>query len=356
MTQNKKYTKDKWLLFISEHKALCRICSFIQYGRSRIGLNKALKAQAEETMNTFNATWGREMLDVFYSYFRYMITPKEYFLYNFRKLNERGRQDFVGTLRLFVFWHKIWNEKICELYDNKWRTYQVYRKYYGREVIEISSETDFSDFYSFTERHHRFIIKPEREYGGKGIYIAEVHNKKDALKLFDEIRRDGNSVVEELITQDSEMARFYPDSVNTIRFVTFYHKDRLTKICAVLRMGRNGSVVDNVTYGGICVPIDMEHGIAYTYAESYKGEKYAYHPDTGVQILGAKIPKWMELNHLIENLVKVVPEQKMIGWDMALTPAGWVVVEANHNPASQDLVHDHGLREVMHDFYEVAYE
>ena len=352
----KKYIKETLLLFISEHKALCRICSYIQYIRIRTGLKKDLKAQVEKTMNTFNTTWGGEFLDALYCYFRYLINPEEYFLYNFRRLNERGRQEFVGRTRLNLFWHRIWDDKICEIYDNKWRTYQVYRKYYGREVIEISPETAFSDFHSFTERHQRFIIKPERECCGRGIRIAEAHDKEEAARLFDEMRRDGNAVVEELITQDAEMAKFYPGSVNTIRFVTFYHKDRLTKICAALRMGRNGSEVDNASHGGIFVPIDMEHGIAYTYAKSYKGEKYVSHPDTGTQILGAIIPKWTELNRLMENLVKVVPEQKMIGWDMALTPSGWIMIEANHNPSSQDFVHDHGLREVMHDFYEAVYE
>ena len=54
----KKYIKETLLLFISEHKALCRICSYIQYIRIRTGLKKDLKAQVEKTMNTFNTTWG----------------------------------------------------------------------------------------------------------------------------------------------------------------------------------------------------------------------------------------------------------------------------------------------------------
>ena len=283
-----------------------------------------------------------------------MIESKEYFLYNFRSRSDYGRKDFVGVPRLFLFWRKLWDEETCKIYGNKYLTYQTYRKYYGREIIHISSESAFPEFYAFTQRHNRFIVKPLNNYGGNGIYITQANSREEAQTVFDEMLDAGEAIVEEIVVQAPEMAKYNPSSVNTIRFVTFYHKNKLTKICAILRMGRNNSEVDNATYGGIYVDIDF--GIAYTYAESYKGEKYAAHPDTGVQIIGTKIPKWNELNSLIEELVKVIPQQKMVGWDMALTPSGWIVIEANHDSASQDLVHDHGLREVMHDFYEAFYE
>ena len=295
-------------------------------------------------------------MDILYSRYRNLIQPKEYFLYHFRSLSDFGRKDFVGVQRLFIFWRKLWEPKVIEIYNDKFKTYQTYKKYYQREVIEITTDSRFEEFDFFVKRHNRFIVKPISNYGGKGIHIVSVDNQQGSINLFEDFKASGTVVLEELVEQAPDMAAFYPGSVNTIRIVTFYYKGRLTKICAVLRMGRKGSEVDNATYGGIYAPIDMEHGIIYTYAESYVGEKYAFHPDTGTQILGAKIPKWDELNSLMEELVKIVPEQNMIGWDMALTSKGWIMIEANHDPASQDLVHDHGLREVMHDFYEAFYE
>ena len=355
--------KENTLLFISNHKVLCGICACIELARIKMGFNKGLHNQIEQTLDVFlkkdeNSMGGYPRVivwDMLYSRYRNMIESKEYFLYNFRSRSDYGRKDFVGVPRLFLFWKKLWDEDTCKIYDNKYLTYQTYRKYYGREVICISSDSDFVEFFSFVQRHDQFIVKPLNDYGGKGIHIEQVNRREEAQKVFNELRVAG-AVVEELVIQSPEMAKYNPSSVNTVRFVTFYHRNKLTKICAVLRMGRNGSEVDNATYGGIFVPIDMDHGIAYTYAESYRGEKYAIHPDTGVQIIGTKIPKWAELNRLMEELVKVVPQQKMIGWDMALIPSGWVIIEANHNPACQDQVHDHGLREVMHDFYEAFYE
>lgn len=355
--------KDQVLLLISNHKILSGISACIQCMLLKMGFNKRYSQMIEDAMETFlekekikSGGTTRIYWDILYSRFRYMIGPEEYFLYDFRSRNAYGRKDFVGEGRMFLFWRKLWDEKTCEIYSNKFLTYQTYRKYYGREVVHISSDSDFSEFYSFTKRHSRFIVKPLNKYGGSGIHIAGAAGQEEALAIFNEIRAVGAAVVEELVTQAPEMAKFNPSSVNTIRLVTFYHKERLTRICAVLRMGRNGSEVDNATFGGIYAPIDMAEGFIYTYAGSFQGEKYAVHPDTGVQIVGAKIPKWHELNTLMEELVKVVPQQKLIGWDMALTPSGWIMIEANHDPCCQNLVCDHGLREVMHDFYEAFYE
>jgi len=54
-----------------------------------------------------------------------------------------------------------------------------------------------------------------------------------------------------------------------------------------------------------------------------------HHPDTGIQIIGAQIPKWEELLALVEELVKIIPEQKYVGWDLALTTNGWCMIEGN---------------------------
>ena len=35
------------------------------------------------------------------------------------------------------------------------------------------------------------------------------------------------------------------------------------------------------------------------------------------------------MKSLVEELAKIVPTTRYVGWDLALTPKGWVVVEAN---------------------------
>ena len=53
------------------------------------------------------------------------------------------------------------------------------------------------------------------------------------------------------------------------------------------------------------------------------------HPDSGIDIIGFEIPRWKEAISLAKELATVVKGQRYIGWDLALTEKGWVMVEGN---------------------------
>ena len=78
------------------------------------------------------------------------------------------------------------------------------------------------------------------------------------------------------------------------------------------------SVVRRYGTAGSAVVGRMENGLSVI-----------FHPDSGCQILGMQIPRWDELRALGLELAAVLPEQKYISWDFALTDDGWVVVEGN---------------------------
>ena len=137
--ENKINKKDRFWLFVSQHKLLCRLCAYIQYVRMKMGFKQYIRNDIEQQFKNFKVEltnmggYRRKIiLDILYSYFRNMIEPREYFLYDFRSRNEYGRKDFVGVPRLFLFWRKLWDEKICEIYHDKYKTYQTYKKYYNR--------------------------------------------------------------------------------------------------------------------------------------------------------------------------------------------------------------------------------
>jgi hypothetical protein len=135
-------------------------------------------------------------------------------------------------------------------------------------------------------------------------------------------------VMEELIRQGSEMAVLHPQSVNTVRITTLRVGDKINIIHPFFKVGRAGNIVDNAAQGGIFGVIDIDTGVVTSACDKH-GNRYIRHPETGVQLIGFVIPKWEEALELSRELSKVVPEAIYVGWDLAYTEDGWVVVEGN---------------------------
>ena len=85
--------------------------------------------------------------------------------------------------------------------------------------------------------------------------------------------------------------------------------------------------------------------IIKAYKTSRMGHQYKLHPDTHFQYKGLQIPKWNELLQLADKLARVLPTVRFVGFDLALTKNGWVMVEGNNNPQPvQQMVDQIGLR------------
>lgn len=78
---------------------------------------------------------------------------------------------------------------------------------------------------------------------------------------------------------------------------------------------------------------------------------FNFHPDTGVQLIGRNIPRWDELIRLAKELA-LVTEQKYVSWDLALTDAGWVMVEANYKGQLAQEGNRQGLRSELSRYFD----
>lgn len=257
------------------------------------------------------------------------ISYSQYFLFEFDKKSKLGRKEFVGDFekkKLTYELHRYGDA--WAIFKNKYDCYLKFKEFYCREIIKIENYSDKETFLDFVSRHERFIVKAIDKAEGNDIYIF---NKNDASveELFEDILQIGTCVIEELIEQDYRMGKFHPHSVNTIRFATFYSEGVFTEMFALLRMGCQGNHVDNAGAGGIVAAIDIETGFVKTIGYREDGTDYILHPDTNEKIVGFGIPRWSECRELVRKLAKICPEQKYVGWDLALTPSGWCMVEGN---------------------------
>ncbi|EGR0288141.1 hypothetical protein FK206_17875, partial [Vibrio cholerae] len=183
----------------------------------------------------------------------------------------------------------------------------------------------------------RIFIKPVGGRGGKGIIIAEKIGsgysfEKNIIDYKFLLSLDGDYVVEEGIEQHAEISKVYEQSVNTLRAVTLRKKNGQVELLAVtLRMGINGRKIDNSSAGGILVGIDLvSGGPLKSYATyEYGDEKFTHHPDSGFLFSELNIPNWKNIKSgIIDSAIKL-ENANLIGWDVAVTNEGFLMIEAN---------------------------
>lgn len=262
----------------------------------------------------------------------YCLRAREYYLYDFEQNDYSKRGTFMTRQLTKRYYNVINTSKFRKIFDKKNLSYKVFKKYYKRDLICVNDENDINNFYKFIRNKDKFILKPFSGHSGDGIEIIKVSDYKSKKALFDYTLEKAPYVAEELIKQSNELGQFHPSSVNTVRVVTFYYKEDVSILWAFLRMGASGSVVDNMGSSGLGALIDVKTGIIISDGMDWNGDAGKSHPDSKIKFKGFQIPKWDELLIIVKSLASEVSEMHCIGWDLALTSDGWVLVEGNARP------------------------
>lgn len=255
----------------------------------------------------------------------------EFFMYDYMKLTPEERASFVPEFEKNIFCDKVNDYSASRIFMSKWESYKLFKAFYKRDCVSVQAPLlDVPDALSaFLEKHPKFILKPDSASSGRGIDLFDTRDVKDAVEKI-QVRINqyhGRYVLEELIAQSPEMGKFHPSSVNSLRMRSFRFDDRTIILPSNLRLGQGDSFVDNTGKGGISAALDEDGTVIAACDEA--GTSFDVHPDTGEQIHGIKVPRWEEAVDLVKQLAEVLPSVRYVGWDLALTDEGWVMIEGN---------------------------
>ncbi|WP_065570618.1 sugar-transfer associated ATP-grasp domain-containing protein [Microbacterium oleivorans] len=267
--------------------------------------------------------------DMLWCSLRYDMAFRDYAVWDIRLLNARERKTWMTHPKSFRI-TKMYNtpEGRSKLEDKR-RFAREYADLLGRETIDLR-DVDDTQLAAFLARHPCVLAKPNEGHGGGGIDLHEVAPDVDAARFRAEVTAKGQTVLDEFIVQHPEMSALYPEAVNTVRLITFLDtEDRVHLLAAVLRIG-NGDVIDNFASGGMFTMLD-DDGVAMYPGVDKNSNVYSEHPVTGTPIVGFQVPEYSRVLDLVAALARRTPEAPYVGWDIAITPAGPVVIEGNHN-------------------------
>lgn len=196
---------------------------------------------------------------------------------------------------------------------------------YFNEISAVITKIEALDILS---KHEKFIIKPINSYGGAKIkLIRNKISKQEIESLLSTYKKD--FVVQEIIEQHPDTAKFNPESLNTIRVISLFLNGRVTILKSALRCGQNGSEVDNATSGGLMIKIKKD-GLLESYGVDGRFEKI-FKTNNNVQIGGQKIIDFYKIEEIVMHYhPKYYPSLHLIAWDFAIDKDGEpVFIEGN---------------------------
>lgn len=194
---------------------------------------------------------------------------------------------------------------------------------------------------------HHAIIKPVLNHSGKGVKGLEIENGVANLdgwsveQLFD--KYGNNFQIQERLKQHAKMNELNDTSVNTLRILTYRSEMEILVIYSVVRIGRQGQVIDNQSAGGMSTIIG-EDGRLGKYAYSgFTGESVEK-TDSGTILEGFEIPSYTKAIETVKRLHFELPYFNLIGWDIAIDEVGDpVLIEWNVSPGLSQSAFGPGL-------------
>lgn len=278
---------------------------------------------------------ARLFLDMLWCSVRYGAGYHDYVMFGFYDMDGRHRDTYVTRIRNKKMITLLNDPDTAEIFDHKTKFNPRFREYLGRDFLVVDEMTP-EQFAEFVKDKDRVFAKPDVGESGKGIERLAKADFASVEDMYRYIKSKGFGVIGEMIVQHEAMSRLYPNAVNTLRVVTLLTGSpehwEARCIYAVVKIGAGGKYVDNLENGGMFCPVDYETGEITGVGHTAALTTLTHHPETGVKLMGYRIPYVKEAIELCKKAALEEPGMRFVGWDCAITPKGPAIIEGNDYP------------------------
>ncbi len=264
---------------------------------------------------------------------KYNVSPLEYFQFNFFEAKNEEKAKWAGTGYMFEYQLRMNPKSHRKILENKILFLKSYNEFISRKFIDINLLTKTPQVANkiLNNKSGKIVIKMSTGQVGAEVKVIS-STKMTPSTLIDTLNSNRYDLVEEFVEQHDDLMKLSPSGLNTVRIFTQLHENYIDLLGARLRISIN-SQVDNMAAGNIAAPIDIDTGVIFgpgVYSDITKQDEYI-HPITKVPIQGFRLPHWEATIEMVKKAAMKHPENKSIGWDIAITPLGPELIEGNHN-------------------------
>jgi hypothetical protein len=274
------------------------------------------------------------LADVIQCVFRYNISILEYFQFRFFELSESERKNYAGTGYMYEYQLKMNPKSTRSVLEDKLLFMQDYKKFIQHEhlsLMQLEEDPGIAEKI-LSNKSGKLVLKNAHGQCGNSIEVLSTTGLTQQ-KIINQLKKNGNDLVEEFVVQHPDLMRLSPSGLNTVRIITQLNAvDEVDILGARLRITIN-SPVDNLAAGNIAASINIETGKLDgpgVYSDITK-EDETYHPITKTPLIGFQLPFWKEAMALVTAAALKNKKNRSIGWDVAITENGPELIEGNHN-------------------------
>lgn len=282
-------------------------------------------------------------LDMLHCALRYGMGYLDYRVFGFAENRDPANRRTYMTMNHNTCLSRKLNDRaaIAEFID-KGKFNQKFRDFIGRDFLILPPENGASALKAFCRGKEAVFAKVTTSFGGQGLEKIQLDAVSDYGALYDRLLSEKKTLVEDALLQNEAMASLCPQSVNTLRMVTVFYGGQAHYVYGLVRMGNGKNAVDNISAGGLYALLNDDGTLSPKAFCDKKSAYYEAHPASGVRFGSFSVPYFAQAKALC--LTAAALEQKVgyVGWDVAVTKDGPVLIEGNHLPG-YDMCQNHGL-------------
>ena len=252
----------------------------------------------------------------------------DYMKGNYANLSEEDRKKMLtgeNYRKLLAYLNPIEYRIVM---DDKIICNKIFNKYIKRKYIDLRVTT-IKEFNDFLKDKKNVFAKLVDGFGGDGVKKIEVSKIKNITKLYNELIKNRQFLVEEEIIQNEELNKINKFAVNNIRVITILKDKNVYILERILRI--NDGKTNTISSHDIQGRLDEEGNLISKMVDDDLNI-FETHPITGFKFLGLKIPYMKEIIDLCKSAALEVPNIRFIGFDIAVTKNGPEIIEVNPYP------------------------